>query len=258
MHRERDRDEPPPQAGDLICGECGVGNIPTRKYCRGCGRSLIDARVVPEPPWWKRLFTRRPKQKPNAGDRPGRRQWRRPGCLVPLIVIAVVLGVGYALRSHAEGALESVRDRTSKTEQVHAVKVTASSAQEGHPASLAVDGTTDRYWAPAEPGAGEGEFLEAVFAEPVRLLDLVLYPGVAPVAERFLTQGRPREVLVAVTAEDGRVTTKTLRVADEPGKQTFHVPVSDAVRVRLTVRSAYGAGPAKRVALAEAEFFKRR
>ena len=33
-------------AGDLICGQCGEGNEPVRKFCRRCGNSLATAEVA--------------------------------------------------------------------------------------------------------------------------------------------------------------------------------------------------------------------
>ncbi|MFG2794560.1 NADase-type glycan-binding domain-containing protein [Streptomyces sp. NPDC048419] len=54
--------------GDLICGNCGEGNPPSRKFCSRCGASLESAKEVPEP-WWRRL---RPHPKTlKAGERPG-------------------------------------------------------------------------------------------------------------------------------------------------------------------------------------------
>ncbi len=35
-----------PSAGDLVCGQCGEGNEPVRKFCRRCGNSLATAVVA--------------------------------------------------------------------------------------------------------------------------------------------------------------------------------------------------------------------
>ncbi|MFE2307574.1 NADase-type glycan-binding domain-containing protein, partial [Streptomyces sp. NPDC059411] len=188
------------------------------------------------------------------------RRWRVPRFAVVLVVLLAVAAAGYAFRAEALGAVESVRDRVSKPELTHATGVTASSAAPGHEAALAVDGTTDRYWAPqgsAGQGAGQGEFLEVSFEGGVRLLDLVVHPGASPVAEKFLQQGRPSSLLLTAVAKDGRTTNKTVRLADAPGEQRFHFPVSDVVRLRITVRGAYGAEGGHLVALGEVEFFKR-
>ena len=43
--------------GDLICGQCGEGNDPTRHFCRRCGNSLDEAIAV-RLPWYRRFFNR--------------------------------------------------------------------------------------------------------------------------------------------------------------------------------------------------------
>lgn len=258
----RPPDEPPPAPGDLICGQCGVGNAPTRRFCRRCGTSLADAPVAPKAAWWRRLFAPRPRTAPAAGERPapgllGRlRALRRPRLLVPLLVVALGIA-GFALRSQLHKATDTVKDRVAKTQQVHAVAVTASSASGGHPAALAVDGTTDRYWAPAREGDGKGQYLEARFDEPFRLLDLIVYPGSSTVDQDFLTQARPRTLIVTVTDTHGKATRHTVNLGDSPGKQTFHIAESDVARIRLTINGAYGTGRGHHVAIGEVEFFKR-
>ncbi|MFJ4848290.1 NADase-type glycan-binding domain-containing protein [Streptomyces sp. NPDC088733] len=253
-------DEPPPAPGDLICGQCGAGNVPTRRFCRRCGTSLADAPAAPQASWWRRLFTRRPRTAPAAGDRPGpgfSGRVRRPRFLVPVLVLAVLCAAVFALRPQLRQATEAVKDRLATPQQVHAVGVSASSASRGHAASLAVDGTTDRYWAPDREGDGKGQYLEARFDEPFRLLDVIVYPGISTNAQQFLTQGRPQTLLATVTDAHGTVTRHTVNLADSAGEQKFHFAVSDVVRVRLTIESAYGAGSGHRVAVGEVEFFKR-
>lgn len=254
--RTAEPEEDAPRPGELICGQCGAGNLPARRYCRRCGATLADAPVAVRPPWWRRLFARRIRRPHAAGERPpNRRRWRMPRSAVWIVVLLAVAAAGYAFRVEALGTVESVRDRMSKPEQTHATEVTASSAAPGHEAALAVDGTTDRYWAPQ--GAGQGDFLEVSFGGGVRLLDLVVHPGASPVAEKFLQQGRPSSLLLTAVAKDGRTTNRTVRLADVPGEQRFHFPVSDVVRLRITVQGAYGGGGGHVVALGEVEFFKR-
>ncbi|MFZ3473833.1 NADase-type glycan-binding domain-containing protein [Streptomyces sp. 4.24] len=253
VRRRAEAEEDAPRPGELICGRCGAGNVPARRYCRRCGAGLADAPVASKPPWWRRRRTPRTHA---AGERPPRRRrWRLPRPVVPVLLVLAPAVAGYAFRADAWRALESVRDRMSKPEQTHASAVTASSAVPGHEAALAVDGTTDRYWA---PGAGRGEFLEADFGGPLRLLDLVVHPGASPVAEKFLREGRPGTLLLTAVGKDGRTTNKTVRLADVPGEQRFHFAVSDVVRLRITVLGSYGADGGRVVALGEVEFFKRR
>ncbi|KJS61950.1 hypothetical protein VM95_12350 [Streptomyces rubellomurinus] len=173
-------------------------------------------------------------------------------------MLLVLLGVGgYAFRDELASGVEVVRDRFATPQQIHPTAVRASSEDPAHPAALAVDGTTDRYWAPARPGNGIGEFLEMDFPGPFRLLDLVVHPGISPNAEQFLTQARPQRLTVTLTGSDGKVTTRTVNPADAPGEQRFHLAVGGVVRIRLTIDGAYGAAPDRRVAVAEVEFFER-
>ncbi|MER5638065.1 hypothetical protein ABT095_14035 [Kitasatospora sp. NPDC002227] len=64
-------------------------------------------------------------------------------------------------------------------------------------------------------------------------------------------------MLLTLTTLDGKVTTRTLKLADSPGEQRFHVAVSAVVGARLTVVSSFGAGQDRKVAVAEVEFFRR-
>lgn len=252
-------DEPPPAPGELVCGQCGAGNVPTRRFCRRCGTSLADAPAAPQLSWWRRLTTRTPRPAPAAGTRPALSRWRRlrrPRLLVPTVV--VVLGLAaFGLRGQIGGATDKVRDRVAKGSQIHAVSVTASSSAPGHAAGLAVDGTTDRYWAPAPGGAAAGQYLDARFDQPFRLLDVVIHPGASPVEEQFLKQARPESVVVTTTDSAGTSTPHVIHLTDTPGPQTFHLAVSNVTRIRVTLQSAYAPSPTRHVAIAELEFFKR-
>jgi hypothetical protein len=57
------------QPGDLICGDCGEGNVETRKFCSRCGASLVTAEKV-KTPWWRKLLPRRGAKVRKSGDRP--------------------------------------------------------------------------------------------------------------------------------------------------------------------------------------------
>lgn len=64
--------------GDLVCGQCGEANEPSRRFCRKCGALLVEEAPQTPLPWWRRLFkrlvTRKPKQALRAGERPWRKR----------------------------------------------------------------------------------------------------------------------------------------------------------------------------------------
>ncbi len=121
-----------------------------------------------------------------------------------------------------------------------------------------MDGFNNRYWAPERAGEGVGEHLECDFAQPVRMMKIVVFSGTSARQDEFLTQSRPARLTVELTSEDGEKTGRTIRLRDQAGQQTFDVRGSGTVSARITVASAYGTGKERRTALAEVEFFGRR
>ncbi|MEV8456198.1 discoidin domain-containing protein [Streptomyces sp. NPDC052095] len=244
----------------MPCPGCRTGNTPDRTRCVHCGL-LLDPGPPPEvrPPWWRRLLRRRPRQAPVAGTRPRRRLWRRPGLTLPILLIVLAAGVWFAL-PHIPGWLGLAKDETGTLEAVPPTRFRASSRAAGHPAGAAFDGFTNRYWAPAAdgPDTGRGQYLECDFEQPVRVLKLVVFPGVSAKMDEFLTQARPARITVLLTSADGTSVSKELRIKDQPGQQTFDLRGSEIVRARLTTATTYGAGPGRRLAVAEVEFFGRR
>jgi hypothetical protein len=254
----------PLEHGDLVCGTCGTGNKPTRKFCRRCGDPLAEAQVATVP-WWRRVLRRRPKVT-EAGARPrgaapGRARRGFPSRPVVVLVLLGALGIGaYTVRSTLLGAGESVRDRVEDSERVVPDEVRASSAQPGHGAALVKDGATNKYWAPAEPGEGRGQFVEATFRDPVRLVHVLLTPGVsADDEEAFLRQGRPAELRITLTREDGPTEVEEVTLEDESGPAEIRLGTSDVVTARFTIlRSHAGNAAGSRTAIGELEFFVRR
>lgn len=73
-----------------VCSNCGKSNLPTRKFCIRCGRSLIDIKVevkratapAPEVPEVGRVVTGAPAQAPRASEPPkpvdDDEQWVKP------------------------------------------------------------------------------------------------------------------------------------------------------------------------------------
>ncbi len=197
-----------------------------------------------------------PPADPCGGARP-RRGWRRPRLGLPIVLVLLAVGVWFVL-PHLSGLFGFARQETGTPESMPPAVCRASSEADGHPASAAVDGFNNRYWAPERAGEGVGEHLECDFAQPVRMMKIVVFSGTSARQDEFLTQSRPARLTVELTSEDGEKTGRTIRLRDQAGQQTFDVRGSGTVSARITVASAYGTGKERRTALAEVEFFGRR
>ncbi|MEU5450332.1 MULTISPECIES: discoidin domain-containing protein [Streptomyces] len=246
-----------PARAAVVCPNCRTENAPDRTLCRRCAL-LLDPGPAPggRPPWWRRLLRRRPRRTRAAGARP-RRGWRRPRLGLPIVLVLLAVGVWFAL-PHLSGLFGFARQETGTPESVPPAVCRASSEADGHPASAAVDGFNNRYWAPERAGEGVGEHLECDFAQPVRMMKIVVFSGTSARQDEFLTQSRPARLTVELTSEDGEKTGRTIRLRDQAGQQTFDVRGSGTVSARITVASVYGTGKERRTALAEVEFFGRR
>ncbi|ROR97601.1 hypothetical protein EDD28_2202 [Salana multivorans] len=253
--RQAKADEPPPAPGDLICGSCGAGNVPTRKFCRRCGNSLAEARVQPRRSWWSRLWRPEPKAGPVAGTRPKVRRRRFPTrAVVTLGVLGVLVFVGFLFRPELAKLVVAVQDRIAGNEAINQVSVTASSAAAGHEADLARDGTTNLSWQPEATGAGAGEYLDFTFAEPFRLTRVLVIPGASDVEAEYLTTAAPQQLTITVTTSAGTQQDFTMTLEDRVGLQHTAIEADDVVAVRVTIDQSYRASDTMHVALAEVEF----
>ena len=254
---------PPPEPlepGDLVCGSCGAGNKPSRKFCRRCGDDLTAA-VVAKVPWWRRMLRREPAVV-EAGTRPRRRGMglRVPTGLVVLLVVlgALVLG-GLLLRDNVVDGVEAVRDRLAGVEPRNPDKTLASNSMPGHEAGLATDGDPGEYWAPAHPGKGVGEYVEVTFDDPVRLVYVIVTPGASPSDQkRFLATGRPSELKLTLDSDDGSTDTETIHLEDKRGWQKFRIGESDVTKVRFEIVDSYVGRPGSHTAIGEIEFRTRK
>ncbi|MBO4208675.1 zinc ribbon domain-containing protein [Micromonospora echinofusca] len=252
-------DEPtPPAPTQRRCPACGRDNRPERKFCWHCGK-LLDAAVRPAPErtWWQRLRDRLRRRRTRR--RPARDSRRSTAARLTLLIVfglclvAVLAVVGPPL---VRRAVEAVRDRTQDPVPLVPDMVSASSSLPDAAAARLTDGANNRYWAPA--GTGIDAWVEGRYREPVRLLTVVVTPGVGLNRQKFLAAGRPRRLTVVTERRDGQQQRTDIDLRDTPGAQHFDVEQADVVRIRLEVRSTYGHDLVPGVAIAEAEFFGRR
>jgi zinc ribbon protein len=233
---------PEPKIDGPPCPNCGTPNLPGRRFCRRCAYPLTA-----------------PEQTTGA---PSRRRFRRLGgsgrltrALILLGLVLVLVIAGFALRPQIGWLVQDVLDKTSQPASVHPVTETASAEVPGHPASAAVDGFSNRYW--AVPGPGTDAWIEFEFDHPFRLLSFTVTTGASTSPREFAAQGRATQFDVLVTASDGTVTTVSAPLMDQPGPQTVQAGISDVVRIRMVIHAASGVQPGGVAALGEVEFFAR-
>jgi hypothetical protein len=252
------------QAGDLVCGQCGEANLPTRRFCSRCGNEMDGAEVV-RAKWWRRIL---PKRKPRAARavepesgvaKTGqRRQHKRSVFPVIRRMVAVILLVGgivYGLvpvvRETVNAQARSAYERahglvTSKYVPVSAVSATAKPVVKGHDASAAVDGHTNTYWSTPVNGPKR---LTLNFQEPVELTRVLIHSGI--VGDLRKSQ-RPSILHLVYPTGEGQ----DLELLDKTEQQQFPLDSHGKVTsVEIYVRDQYANVESKQVAITEIELF---
>jgi ribosomal protein L40E len=251
------QDEPPPLPGELICGRCGAGNKPERNFCRRCAASLKEAAVVPTPSWWRRLLSRRQRPALPAGTRPKRRNQRRfPTRSVSfLAVMGLFSGVAYLGRDVIAAAVARVQDELLDAE-VFAQSMKATSEAPDRGPELAIDHTSDRSWAAADPGNVRAD-LESGFDKPFRLTYVVISGGASNVPEVFAKERWPVRVQITAMRPDGGQASLTVDLKDVSTPQSFYVGADQVSAVKISILESRGPAEAP-VAVAEVQFAGRR
>ncbi|MGM1061251.1 NADase-type glycan-binding domain-containing protein [Saccharothrix sp. Mg75] len=255
-HRPRLTERRRPQPGDLVCGQCGEANAPTRRFCSRCGSDLVESRAVAEK-WWRRLLPRR------APAKAGTRHRRRTGAarrgigralrwsfLVALLGAVGAYGLVPAVRGEvnawAAARVKQVRGITDLT-PVRPTAVTATAESPDHPPLLAADNAKNTFWlAPVEPVPPA---LVLDFGREVDLREAIVRVGDP---DDFQAAHRPRTLhLVYSTGK-----TFDIAVADTPDEQKVGIGNSaGAVKVEVHVVELHRSLRGDQVALAEIEFF---
>lgn len=246
-----------PQPGDLICGQCGEANPPSRKFCARCGEKLADAQVVPEK-WWRRFLPRR--EPAAAGTRRRRRTsvGRTVGRVLRWsVVVALLGGLGlYGLHSQFRGAVNSqatglastVKDWFSnEAKPVRPNDVTANVASPDHGAGLAADNNKATYWsAPLEPTP------PALVLKFDRKVDLAQAMFLVGIPDAFQTAHRPDKVHLVYS--NGK--TQDLNLVDLPEPKAVKLEGAQGVEwVEVHVESVHRSLQGTEVAISEIELF---
>ncbi|MGW0573051.1 NADase-type glycan-binding domain-containing protein [Streptomyces tauricus] len=250
---------PGPESGPMDgppCPWCSTPNRPDRHFCARCAMPMEGG---PRPPerqtWWRRLLSFGNGQTPWAGERPRLR--RGFGRIMNWVVGAAVLGLIIALIVNIGDGVDATRDHFAKRAPVGPDSVRASRSYPGHSAQLAFDGLSNTWWGPGVSQSGEGEWVEARFDTPTRLLDVVFTSGVSAKQEHLQESALPKRIEAQITTADGKKSTRFITLDRSAGGQARKFRVGEVVAVRFTLRSAYAADAKKQVSIAEIEFFGR-
>lgn len=258
------------QPGELVCGECGEGNAPTRKFCSRCGTSLAEA-VVVKTPWWRKLLPRRGAKVRKAGERSkGRARGGKTKLgaafsatfkiLRRVVAIALLIGgIAYGMFAPFRGWVnEQAAEAKGTFERIvfpqyapvsAAEAPTASAALPKHEPNLAVDGASDSYWA-APVVAGKEPFLVVKFDRTVDLAKIIVHNGDGG---GFKDTFRAQKLHLVFST--GKTTDVTLQ--DLPDPQTLEIENAKGVNsVEIHVMSTFKAVKGNTLAISEVEFFE--
>jgi hypothetical protein len=253
------------QPGDLICGDCGEGNPPNRRFCSRCGASLVAAETV-HIPWWRRIFRRRPRRQLTAAEaaagtarRPKRSLLARAMPLIRRVVAIALLvgGIAYASFAPLRGW---VNDRAVDTKAramsvihpqytpIHPFEVTGQSSLSGHPPAALSDGFTNTFWAAAD---GDKAVVTLRFDHPVNVSRALIRSGISG---NFQGANRPHDLhLVYSTGK-----TQDIALDDTPDAQQVTLKTGGNVTsIELHVGSLYKAS-SDSVAITEIELFAKK
>ncbi|MFB7594444.1 zinc ribbon domain-containing protein [Streptomyces sp. NPDC056160] len=240
--------------GGLPCPWCATRNRPDRHYCTRCAMPMAGDRQAPARlPWWRRLTRGGNREAPWAGDRPRlRRAFDR---VLTWLGAAIALTLVILLAVQIPDGVQATRDHFAKRAPVAPDGFRASRSYPGHKPDLAFDKLNNTWWGPGVSESGQGQWIEARFDEPTRLLNLIITPGQSIRADQLSKSALPHRLEALITLADGKTTTRELVLDQGPGPQTRSFRVGKVTSVRFTIKSAYQTSASKQVSIAEIEFF---
>lgn len=251
--------ELPDLSGGVPCPWCDTPNPPDRHFCRQCAMRLAaaDSSGSRTRTWWQRIFEGgRDREAPWAGERPRLR--RGPGRVLYLVVLTLLsVSLLWVAVLKVDDVGNGIVDHFVKRAPVPPNASKAAHSDPKHGPQLAFDSLSDTFWGTGYGGGGQGVYLEASFVQPRRLLNVIITSGVSKQPDRYATQARPQILDATVYSSEGKSRVTALQLDDAPGPQKLKLRGDNVVRVRLTIRSAYGAAPNRQVCIAEVEFFTR-
>ncbi len=261
------------EPGDLICGNCGEGNTPNRKFCSRCGDSLVEAAIV-EAPWWHRFRRRRGPKTVKLGAEKGKAatggslhaprldirhlvstiyRKARVVVAVAIVVAGVIYGVFPPFRHEVNSIFTSEKKKLTgivdrKFVPIHPVKCTAKSQVAGHSGGLVCDGFFNDYWlAPFQ--ASPEPTITMTFAHPVTITMLILHNGAFG---QYVQDGRPSSLHLVFSNDE------SFTITPLDTQQTQKFVIKHAVLIKsivFQVTATYPGTQGANVAISEIELF---
>ncbi|MEU2771940.1 zinc ribbon domain-containing protein [Streptomyces sp. NPDC007162] len=242
--------------GGTPCPWCATPNRPDRHFCTRCAMPMAghpDTSPSAPRPWWRRILDFRNRETPWAGDRPRlRRTFDR---VLTWIGVALLLTVVAVLAVNTPKAISATRDHFAKRVQVPPDRVSASRSYAGHKPDLAFDKVNNTWWGPGVTESGQGEWIEARFDEPTRLLNVIFTSGESTHFDQLRKSALPHRLKATIKTADGKTEDREVTLDQTAGGQTRGFRAADVVSVRFTIESSYQASRETQVAIAEIEFF---
>jgi hypothetical protein len=268
------------QPGDLVCGQCGEGNPPTRKFCSRCGEPLATAEVVRRRWYAPLLFWRRPPKTLDAGARPGQKGtrpplrsrmvggYRRTRTIVgsALMVVAIVYLFVPPLRGAVNDVVGppvgAVRDFAQRTwdgltddqELRPPYEKASPMALKDHGAALAFDENKgdNSFWA-ARWNRDQQPYLFVRYKRAVDLSTILVTAGATEnVADKYLV---PRQLRLRYAS--GRSELLDLDATGDPQERTLE-KATNIRRIWITVTKVHAEQGVRSVAITEIELFSKK
>jgi len=259
------------EPGDLICGDCGEGNPPIRKFCSRCGNSLAQSEVV-RTKWWRRLIPRRRVKVHSAGARPGQKGVRRgrgakigqalrrvfPVARAIIGAVLLLAGIVYSVyppfRAEVNERYFAAKHKVESMiipqyAPVRPTQVTATAELPEHTAIMVSDSFSNTFWAaPADSNAA----LVFTFDRSVNLGRAIIRLGNTA---KFQSAHRPQQ-LHLVFSNGG---TFDINLKDTPDPQEVKIEGGKgSTSVEVHVQSLFRSLDGTDVAVTEIELFERK
>jgi len=235
-----------PVSTGIICSACGTENETTRRFCRSCGNPFFAIeRPAPEV------------------EEPKRRSWRWLAILLPILLVAGLLGFGGAalIRGGLFGSASPGPGTPPTTSGGGGVQLAPSGATASSRLGdiweprMAIDGDPTTSW--REKGGLAGQWIQVSFKQPVTILSITIWAGAQKDQDAYKGNLRPRHITVAADGGQGQ----SFELSDTFGAQelAYKGPVTSLLKITIqdaypSTKTSYPQSPTQDCAISELQF----